>query len=68
MTDTMIKYLCSTCKGKCKRTIVIAKKEDSIELKCYDYVPDKSKIEGYKRPLERTAKQRRSLMRFTQEF
>lgn len=58
MTDTMIKYLCSTCKGKCNRTIVIAKKEDGVELRCYDYVPDKSKIKGYERPLMVTAKRR----------
>lgn len=56
MTDTMIKYLCSTCKGKCNRTIVIAKKGDTTELRCYDYVPDKSKIKGYEKPLSVTAK------------
>jgi len=56
MTDTMIKYLCSTCKGNCKRTIVIAKREDSTELRCYDYVPDRSKIKGYEEPLRVTTK------------
>ena len=56
MTDTMIKYLCSTCKGKCKRTIVIAKKEDSTELRCYDYVPDRTKIKGYEKPISVRAK------------
>lgn len=56
MTKTMIKYLCSTCKGNCERGITIIRTEDTIELKCFDYVPDKSRIEGYRKPLQVTAK------------
>lgn len=58
MTDTMIKYLCSTCKGKCNKTIVITKKGDITELRCYDYVPDRSKIKGYEEPPRVTAKRK----------
>ena len=58
MTDTMIKYLCSTCKGNCERGLTIIRTKDTIELKCFDYVPDKSKIIGYKEPLVVTAKRK----------
>lgn len=64
MTDTMIKYLCSNCKGKCDKDIRIIKTKDTVELKCYDYRPDKSKIHGYVKPLQRTARLERTVMGF----
>lgn len=37
-------------------------------MKCADYEKDETKIQGYVRPEYRTARQRRALMGFTQEY
>lgn len=47
--------------------IVVTKYNDLIVIKCVDYV-QKENIEGYKKPLQRTAEQRKSLMGFTQNY
>lgn len=48
--------MCPYCKGKCNKGITIVEDESTIYAKCVDYEKDKSKIEGYKNPLIRTAK------------
>lgn len=48
--------LCKTCKGECKKNIVIIEEEKLKTIKCLDYEKDKDKIKGYKEPEYRTAK------------
>lgn len=47
--------------------IVIIKYNGGTEVKCCDYEP-KDKFEGYKRPINRTAKQHKSIMGFKQSY
>lgn len=56
--------LCNTCKQeKCNKKIVVVQEEKTITIKCLEYVKDKEKIEGYKKPLTRTAKLGPTLMK-----
>ncbi len=59
-TEEIIKYYtekqCKYCKGKCNKGIVVIQDENSICAKCVDYEKDKDKIEGYKRPIYKTAR------------
>ena len=48
--------MCPYCKGKCNKGITIVENESTIYAKCVDYEKDKDKIQGYIKPLERTAK------------
>ena len=50
--------ICPYCKGNCNKGITIVKDYANYTTyaKCVDYEKDKDKIEGYKRPLDRTAK------------
>ncbi|MGN1269357.1 MAG: hypothetical protein ACI4UU_00580 [Clostridia bacterium] len=55
--------LCETCTERnCKGRIVETKKDNLVIIKCLDYEKDKDKIQGYKKPLERTAKFSKSVM------
>ena len=55
--------LCETCtKQNCKKNIVVIKQDNLITTKCLDYEKDETKIRGYKKQLERTAKINRSVM------
>lgn len=55
--------LCETCtKTNCKKRIVIIQEDNLITTKCLDYAKDESKIKGYKKQLERTAKINKSVM------
>ena len=68
MTETFKKYICSNCKGKCEKRIVIEEDNGLIFMKCVDY-ERAEKQEGYKPPQWRTAKQRRPLIKgFRQEY
>ena len=57
-----IKNVCPYCKGTCERGITPIQDPYSYGAKCVDYVKDESKIEGYKKPLTRTAKLQRCVM------
>lgn len=55
--------LCETCKKeKCNKSIVITQQDNLTTIKCLDYEKDKDKIQGYKKPLERTAEYQRTVM------
>jgi hypothetical protein len=56
-----------TVKEYARNGIVVTYYEDMIQARCVDYV-QKEAPEGYKKPLERTAKQQKSLMGFTQIY
>lgn len=69
MINSFQKYMCETCKNKtCGKGIALIKLDNMIIAKCTDYEKDENKIKGYKKPKERTAKQKKSLMGFTQEY
>lgn len=56
--------LCETCtKQNCKKNIVVIKQDNLITTKCLDYEKDVDKIKGYKKPLNRTARQCDTLMK-----
>lgn len=61
------KEICPNCKGECHKGIVVTYYEDMIQARCLDYI-QKEEPEGYKKPLERTAKQQRSIMGFIQTY
>lgn len=65
-TEEIIKYYtekqCKTCKGICEKGIVVFQDKDTICARCVDYERDESKIEKYKRPLNKTAKIQRTVM------
>lgn len=67
MTEEYKKYICSNCSGKCENNIIIVEENGTKFAKCADY-KKKNEIEGYKRPIMRTAKQIKPIMRFTQEY
>lgn len=58
-----VKNICPYCKGKCEKGIVIVLDRSA---RCVDY--EKGEVKGYERPLERTTKQIKSIMGFTQEY
>lgn len=67
MTEEYKKYICSNCSGKCEKGIIIVEEKGTKSAKCADY-KKKNEIEGYKKPIMRTAKQIKPIMRFTQEY
>ncbi len=67
MIETFKNYICSNCKGQCNKGIVLINNNGIRELRCVDY-EKKEDVKGYERPKERTAKQIKPLMRFTQEY
>ena len=44
LTESMLKHLCTTCKGNCEKGVTLIKTKNTIELHCCDYKPDKEKI------------------------
>lgn len=54
--------LCKTCKKKkCNKNIVITEQNKLKTIKCLEYEKDQNKTKGYKKPLERTAKQQKTV-------
>lgn len=49
-------------KEKCNKIIVITQQDNLTTIKCIEYEKDKDKIQGYKKPLECTAKFSKSVM------
>lgn len=68
MLESYKKYMCSTCKAKCDKGIVIVNYNGTKQARCTDYKKDESKIEKYKRQEQRTAKQLKSIMGFKQNY
>lgn len=54
--------ICKTCKSECEKIIVIEKDSNTETMKCLKYERDETKIKGYIRPPETTAKLNKCLM------
>lgn len=55
--------LCKTCKKTlCEKNMEIVRQGNLVTIRCIDYEKDESKIKGYKKQLERTAKVNKSIM------
>ena len=57
----------SIVNGDCDKGIVVIKERNMTTTKCVNY-EKKQEFEGYKKPKERTARQLKALMNFTQEY
>lgn len=62
-----VEKVCTNCTKKCTEhskgiTIVKDYNNKTISAKCEDYEKDKTKLKGYIKPLNRTAKFERTLM------
>lgn len=56
--------LCETCKKElCDKNIEIKREESLVTIRCIDYEKDESKIQGYRKPLFRTARQCNTVMK-----
>ena len=56
--------LCDSCKRTlCEKNMEIIKEGNLVTIRCIDYEKDESKIQGYKKPLSRTARQCDTLMK-----
>ena len=44
LSESMTKHLCPTCCGICDKGIVIIKTQDTTELYCPDYKPNRERI------------------------
>ena len=56
--------LCDSCKKTlCEKNIEIIKEDDLVTIRCIEYEKDPSKIQGYKKQLNRTARQCDALMK-----
>ena len=55
--------LCDTCKKTLReKHMEIVKQGNLVTIRCLDYEKDASKIQGYKKPLQRTARQGHTVM------
>ena len=57
----------SIVNGDCDKGIVVIKQKNLTTIRCVNY-EKKQMFEGYVKPEERTARQLKALMRFTQEY
>ena len=56
--------LCKTCKKTlCQKKIEIIRQGNLVTIRCIEYEKDPSKIHGYKKQLNRTARQENTLMK-----
>ncbi len=56
--------LCDTCKKTlCEKNMEIVKQGNLVTIRCKGYEKDSSKIQGYKKQLNRTARQCDTLMK-----
>ena len=56
--------LCKTCKKTlCEKNMEIVKQGNLITIRCREYEKDPDKIHGYKKQLNRTARQCDALMK-----
>ena len=64
MKGTNDMELCDTCKNtSCSKNIEIIKENNITIMRCKEYEKDESKIHGYKKQLNRTARQCNTLMK-----
>lgn len=61
-TEYFKEKVCKYCKADCTKALVFEEKENETVIHCIDYEKDATKIEGYKKPLERSAKLERCVM------
>ena len=55
--------LCDSCKKTlCEKNMEIVKQGNLVTIRCKEYEKDESKIHGYKKQLNRTARQHHTLM------
>lgn len=55
--------LCDTCKKTlCEKKMEIIRQGDIVTIRCKEYEKDANKIQGYKTPVCRTARQYHTLM------
>lgn len=55
--------LCDSCKKTlCDKKMEIIRQGNLITIRCLEYEKDSSKIQGYKKQLNRTARQHHTLM------
>lgn len=55
--------LCDSCKRTlCDKNMEITRQGNIITIRCLEYEKDSSKIQGYKKQLNRTARQYHTLM------
>ena len=55
--------LCDSCKKTlCEKNMEITRQGNLVTIRCKQYEKDASKIHGYKKQLNRTAKQNKALM------
>lgn len=56
--------LCDSCKKTlCDKNMEITRQGNIITIRCLEYEKDSSKIQGYKAPVCRTARQHDALMK-----
>lgn len=56
--------LCDSCKKTlCDKNMEIVKQGNLVTIRCLDYEKDASKIYGYKKQLNRTARQYNTVMK-----
>ena len=56
--------LCDSCKKTlCEKNMEIVKQGNLVTIRCLNYEKDESKIRGYRKPLQRTAKQCDTVMK-----
>ena len=56
--------LCDSCKKTlCEKNMKIVKQGNLVTIRCKEYEKDASKIHGYKKQLNRTARQHETVMK-----
>lgn len=56
--------LCDSCKkALCEKNMEITRQGDIVTIRCREYEKDPDKIQGYKKQLNRTARQCDALMK-----
>lgn len=54
--------ICKYCKAQCSEVIILDENKEIKTIRCNNYEKDESKIKGYIKPKERTAKFNKSIM------
>lgn len=62
ITKEYTNKVCPYCKAECEKGILVFQDNNTICARCVDYEKDESKIERYKRPLNKTARLQPTVM------